>query len=183
MSYLEQLETIDRFYQEHEDDKKAEVVAALKKIHVALLKSPDDLKVFYDKTQVICGGIYIPYLFWMELIKFLDHPVNSQLMFDLIQAFANSNFEEEEQNNMKPLLAVYFKIERPFNVDKIKAYIVDKSHPQVRYYLRSILQLVEADAKAVDVYKEKVLMLKRYFPNFETLKLPLSQLKEELQQP
>ena len=180
MSLLEQLETINSFYLEHEEDKKEEVIQALKKVHVSLLKSPDELQEFYEQGKTICGGIYIPYLFWMELSKFMDHPNNSTLLFELIKAFAESNFDEEEQNNMKPLLSVYFKIERPFNVDKIKAYIVDKAHPQVRFYMRSILQFVESDAKAIDVYREKLALLKKYFPNFETLKMPLSQLKEEL---
>jgi len=180
MNIIEQINEIDKIYSEAEDEKRPEVIESLSNMHIALLRSKDEFQEFLVHAAGACGGIYIPYLFWTELVKFLDSPTNSDNLFYLIKCFASSSFEEEDQNKMRPLLCVYFTKERVFNVDKIKSQIIDKSHPEVRYYLRLIINFVGDKPKAIDAFTEKLTLLKRFFPNFDMFNLAVYQLKEQL---
>lgn len=179
MNLIEQLDEIDATYRESEDQKRPYVIESLSNLHISLLRS-NNYQEFLQNSANICDGIYIPYLFWSELVKFLDNPTESQNLFYLIKCFSTSAFEEEEQNKMRPLLCIYFTKERPFAVDKIRAQIIDKAHPEIRYYLRTILNFVAEKPKAIDAFVEKLNLLKRFFPNFEIFNLAVDQLKEHL---
>jgi hypothetical protein len=175
---LAQLE--ERYYDELEEDRDA-VIAELSQLHVAALKkSIEEFRAFSTEAMEICGGVYIPYVMWVELAQFIEHHNNREQLFGIMQAFVDSGFEEEERKKMKSLLITYFAIEREFEVNKILTLIVEKSHPSVVEYFKKVQTFVLKNKTSVDMYIEKFQMLKEGFPNFERLAMPLTKLKEQL---
>ncbi|HEX2900869.1 MAG TPA: hypothetical protein VHS96_14195 [Bacteroidia bacterium] len=175
---LAQLE--ERYYDELEEDRNA-VIEELAQLHqAALAKGIEEFRAFSGEAMQICGGVYIPYILWVELAQFIDHQNNREQLFGIMQAFVDSGFEEEERRKMKTLLITYFAIEREFEVNKILTLIVDKAHPSVQEFFKKVQNFVAKNKTSVDMYIEKFKMLKSTYPNFEWMSLPLVKLKEHL---
>ena len=174
----DQLDAINAAYYESEDKEAA--IEALQALHVPLLRKPDELRPFVHQAARVAGGTYLPYLFWIELVKFMDGKGDSELLYDLVLAFTESDFDEEDLHKIKPLLVVYFAKERVFQIDRIKAQIVEKSHPSVRDFFYDLYKFVETNHVSTQTYHTKLVMLKKYFPDFERFELPIPQLEEEL---
>lgn len=175
---LEALE--DRYYNELEEDRDA-VIEELSPLHQAALeKGIKEFRKFAAAAMNICGGVYIPYLMWVELATFMEKQTNREHIFTLLQAFVDSGFEEDERKKMKSLLITYFAIEREFEVNKIITLIVEKAHPSVQEFFRKVQNFVAKNKTSVDMYIEKFQMLKDSYPDFDLLSLPLIKLKEHL---
>jgi hypothetical protein len=182
MSLQKSLQKIeDRYYNEWNEDRDT-VIAELSTLHNdALSRGGEAFREFSDAVQALCGGVYLPYLMWVELAEFVDSQGNRDRIYKLVQAFVDSGFEEDERAKMKPLFITYFAIEREFEVNKIMSLVVEKSHPSVQEFFRKILNFVEKNKTSVDMYIEKFKMLKDYEPNFELLRMPVSKLKEVIE--
>ena len=177
---LEKLE--DKYYGEWEENKDL-LVAEMTKLHLAVWEEDEDLfNRFLVQTSDRFGGVYIPYLFWDKLSSFLDMPEERHYLQQLIATFADSNFEEEEQKRMKPLLVTYIAREKRFELDKMRAKVVDKAHPMVREYFQKLINFVDKNQKATEMYCEKFDLLKDIHPDFKLLSMPITQLKDKLQQ-
>jgi hypothetical protein len=175
---LAQLE--ERYYDELEEDRDA-VIQELAVLHQAALKAGiSEFRAFAAEAKSVCGGVYIPYIMWVELAHFIGDQGNREQMFGIVEAFVNSDFEEEERKKMKSLLITYIAIEREFEVNKIFTLIVDKAHPSVQEFFRKVQTFVAKNKTSVDMYIEKFNMLKHNYPDFELLALPLIKLKEQL---
>ena len=84
---LAQLE--ERYYDELEEDRNA-VIAELSVLHVAALKkSIEEFRAFSKEAMAICGGVYIPYVMWVELAQFIEHHNNREQLFGIMQAFVD----------------------------------------------------------------------------------------------
>lgn len=174
---LERLE--DLFYGEWEENKDS-LVKELLALHLEFGADNDTFNRFLVQTGSRFGGTYIPYLFWDKLAYYFDVPEERTYLFNLLQVFTESNFEDEEQKKMKPLLVTYFAKEKPFELNKIRAMIIEKAHPQVKEYFLKLLSFVEKNQKATNMYCEKFMMIKDIHPNFELLGLPITQLREKV---
>lgn len=177
-STLDALE--EQYYNELEENKEA-ILPTLIEVHQAVLQNEDEtLTYFSEAIKERFGGIFIPYIFWMELVTFAEDQSNREKIHELIDTFTQSNFEVEEVKKMKPLLITYFALEREFEINKLKTLIINKAHPDVQEYFRKIVSFSEKNKTSVDMYKEKFDMLNKFYPNFELLKLPVIKLKEKL---
>jgi hypothetical protein len=175
---LAQLE--ERYYDELDEDRAA-VIQELSALHKAALdKGIPEFRKFAAEAMQICGGIYIPYIMWVELSQFIDHHDNRDQFFSIMKAFVDSGFEEEERKKMKSLLITYIAIEREFEVNKILTLIVEKAHPSVLEYFKKVQTFVLKNKTSVDMYIEKFVMLKDGFPDFDLLALPLIKLKDQI---
>jgi hypothetical protein len=175
---LAQLE--ERYYDELEEDREV-VITELAVLHQeALQKGIAEFRTFAAEAMQVCGGVYIPYIMWVELAQFIGDQGNREQMFGIIDAFVNSGFEEEEKKKMKSLIITYFAIEREFEVNKIFTLIIEKAHPAVQEFFRKAQTFVAKNKTSVDMYIEKFNMLKKGYPDFELLALPLIKLKEQL---
>ncbi len=179
MSLEKTLESIEeRYYGDLEEDRNA-VLPEFEALHnAALSKGIEEFRAFSDLAKLTCGGLYLPYIMWVELGEYVDHHNNRERIFDLISTFVNSAFEEEERIKMKSLLITYFAMEREFEVNKLITLVVEKAHPSVIEYFRKVQNFVLKNKTSVDMYIEKFQMLKDYAPNFEMLRMPVSKLKE-----
>lgn len=182
MTFEEQLEAIENAYFDADEENRDDVIDALKTIHKQVLKlKPDDALEYKRELAGACGGLMIPYLFWFELIRFLDQADNSELIQELLAKFATSNFEELEQKYLKPLVAIYFSKETEFQLDKFDSRVVNTAHPEVQQYFRRLLKFVHSTNQAsLDAYQQKLSLLKPYYPDFEMFNQPISRLREEL---
>lgn len=172
---LEKLE--DKFYDEWQEEA-GELVSGIEELHKYARQDKDTFNRFLVQTAERFGGAYIPYLFWEKLSDFHSEPENRVYLHQLIKTFINSNFDEEEQMKMKPLLVTYFAKEKEFELGKIRALVVDKSHPEVREYFYKLLSFVEKNQRATEMYCEKFDLLIGTFPDFDILGLPITQLRE-----
>lgn len=177
----EQLAVIEEAWLEDEEERREAALDALRQIHLESMRSAEELAEFKLRARDVCGGIFIPYLFWTELTRFLDGAGDRQELYDLIEAYARSNFEEEDQMKMKPLLAVYFQKERDFEVNRVKNDVISKAHPEVRRFLQGLTTFAEQNANTVRAYYEKLLLLKGYYPDFDLFNMPAQRLKAELE--
>lgn len=161
------------------DDNRDQILDDLKQLCLDLkAKGPDEYRMFRNQVLDVYGGIYIPYIFWMELAGFFHNVNHRTILFEVIQAFCFSNFEEEERRKMKPLLITYFANEKEFEMDKIQSLIIDKAHPSVREYFQKITSFVTKNKNSTGAYLEKFKILMEDYPDFELLSLPVSKLKE-----
>ncbi|RMG23741.1 MAG: hypothetical protein D6730_13895 [Bacteroidetes bacterium] len=174
---LDQLE--DKYYEDPENQKAA-VIAELLDLHMSI-DDEDTLNRFCVLVAPRCGGIYIPYIFWDKLAAFLESEDQRAFLQEIISAFTQSDFEEEEQRKMKPLLITYMANEKQFEIDKLKTLIIDKAHPTVREYFNKLINFVRKNVRSTKMYSEKFEILKDIEPNFELLSLPITQLKEKFQ--
>ncbi|MDW8159663.1 MAG: hypothetical protein RML72_12420 [Bacteroidia bacterium] len=183
MNWKKYLEDANTEYYRSDEINKPQLLENIKKIHLSLLRNPEELGEFIEFTMQNIGSIYLPYLFWIEVAKLLDKRHNPELIYQMIEAFCNSDFEEEERNKMKPLLIIYFAMENEFHIDRIKSFIIQKSHKTVQDYFSLIFKFVHHNKRAVEVLIKKMQMLKKYYPSFELLELPVQELEEKLGKP
>lgn len=181
MSLTEQLDELDQQYYENEEEEAENCVAALKKLHQSVLKRPEDLATFRQKAPQVCGGNYLPYLVWMELAKILDGEKGRDQLIEYLKAFVLSDFGEELQQKMKPLLAVFYAYDRQFEIDRVNAAALRDAHPMVLEYFQRMQQFATQNKAAVKAYYEKLQLLKGYFPNFDLFDLPVPELEEYLE--
>ncbi len=175
---LEQLE--DKFYGEWEEDK-TQLVAAMTELHNELVQRPDDFNRFLVQSSDRFGGAYIPHLFWEKLASFVGpNPDDRFYIQQLLRSFVASNFDEEEQKVMKPLIITYLAKEKPFEISKVWAQIIEPSHPSVKEYFQKLQNFTEKNQKSTEMYCEKFMMLVDYAPNFQLLGLPITQLREQV---
>ena len=96
---LAQLE--ERYYDKLEEDRDA-VIKELAVLHQdALKKGIAEFRTFSAEAMQVCGGVYIPYIMWVELAQFIGDQGSREQLFGILAAFVNSDFEEEE--NQKQL--------------------------------------------------------------------------------
>lgn len=176
---LEKLE--DKYYGEWEEDK-GPLIEEMTKLHMSVGEDEDSFNRFLVQTAERFGGSYIPYLFWDKLSYFIDTPEERYYIQELIKAFANSNFDDDEQRMLKPLLVTYFAKEKVFEINKLRAMLIDKAHPEVREYFMNLLNFIEKNQKATEMYCEKFELLKTVHPDFSLLRLPISELREKIPQ-
>ena len=167
---LEQIE--DKYYGEWEENKAA-MVEAMTELHKRELADPDQFNRFMVQTSDRFGGAYIPYLFWTKLSSFVGENQDDRFFLQqLIKAFVNSNFDEEEQRVMKPLLITYFNAEKEFELNKVWTKIVDPAHPSVREYFQKLLNFTKKNQKSTEMYAEKFMMLRNIHPQLRDAQPP-----------
>ncbi|MDX2284101.1 MAG: hypothetical protein NW241_08055 [Bacteroidia bacterium] len=181
MDIVQRLEALeDLFYGEWEEDR-AQLIPHLLELHMGAASEEDTLNRFLVQTAGRFGGAYIPYLFWDKLSFFYNNPLERIYLHELIRVFINSDFGDEEQKMMKPLLVVYFAKEKTFEIDKIQTMLLDAAHPVVKDYFHKLFSFVEKNQRATEMYCEKFELLKDFQPDFELFSLPVTQLRERLQ--
>lgn len=178
LNALEDKYTIDQI----EEEKEA-LIEELLGLHLDSMADRDSLNRFTVQAAERFGGIYIPYLFWVKLADFMDNPLERAYIYHLLETFANSDFGEDEQKLLKPLIIAYFAKEKSFEISKLRTKVFEKSHPTVAEYYESLITFVEKNAKSTEMYCEKFDLLKNLTPNFELMGLPITQLREELADP
>lgn len=181
MDIVKELERLEDLYFGEWEEEKGPLVEALRPLHQKMVQDEDAFNRFLVQTAERFGGAYIPYLFWEKLAHFLQVQEERTWLQELIRAFANSDFDEEEQLQMKPLLVTYMAQEKDFELDKLRAQVIDKAHPSVREYFLKLLSFVKKNTKATEMYCEKFQMLRHTAPDFDLLGLPVTQLRERLQ--
>lgn len=176
---LEKLE--DKYYGEWEEDK-VPLIKELTELHKSVSDSEDGFNRFLVQCSERFGGSYIPYLFWDKLAYFIDTPEERYYIQELVKAFINSNFDDAEQRMLKPLLVTYFAKEKVFEINKLRAMLIDKAHPDVKEYFMNLLNFIEKNAKATEMYCEKFELLRTVHPDFSLLRMPISELREKIPQ-
>ncbi|MEM6265483.1 MAG: hypothetical protein AAGI38_23475 [Bacteroidota bacterium] len=178
MDFTAQLDAIeDKYYDEWEEDR-GPLVKSLVETHQGLRKEPDNSRKLMLHLMDRFGGAYIPYLFWDRMDSFLDTPDEDRhYLHKLIQAFCDSSFEVEEQRKIKPLLVVYFNQEKEFEINKLKAQVIDKVHPTVKEFFTELTEFSEKNPAATKVYNDKFMLLRKETPDFELFGQPLSKLR------
>ncbi len=175
--YLSQIN--DQFYNEKDEDLEF-AIDSLKQVHHSV---EDDSELFEDfKKDVlsVCGGSYIPIIFWIELNTFFNDESNRMAIFNIIDSFCDSDFTDGIKSNMKPLLITYFAIEKEFEINKLKSFVIEKKHPEVQSFFQKLLNFVEKNKDSVQTYITKFKLLKTKFPDFELMNLPIKRLNEQL---
>jgi hypothetical protein len=161
------------------EENRDQVLDDLKKLCLDLkAKGADEYRMFRNQVLEVGGGVYIPYIFWLELGEYFHNVNHRTILFEVIQAFCTSAFEEEERRKMKPLLITYFANEKEFEMDKIQGLIIDRAHPVVKEYFQKITSFVTKNKNSTGAYLEKFKILMDEYPDFELLSLPVSKLKE-----
>ena len=173
--YLNQID--ERFINEEISDDEA--LDELMEAHQSVFDNEEQLLEFTETVLYICGGLFIPYIFWIELQGFLsDAEQHRPRLHNILRIFTESNFEEKDRSRMKPLLIIYFSNEKEFEVDKVRALIIDKAHPKVKDYFNKILIFVDKNRDTVQTYRRKLEMLKDYYPDFALLNEPIAKLSD-----
>ncbi|MGQ9864528.1 MAG: hypothetical protein ACUVRD_08650 [Bacteroidia bacterium] len=157
----------------------AQELAVLHPYYQEALKDPEKRQAFETKLLQRVGGLYIPYIFWLYLREFLESPeVARPKVFSALQAFVESAFDPLTQKQMKPLLAMYFKYEGTFHVDRISIEVLRHAHPDIRAYFEKMQTFPARNPETTHIYEEKFNLLKNFFPNFEWLFQPLPYLRQ-----
>ena len=183
MSLAKTLDALDEKYYDDPDAHRDETIEAFSELHEqSLMEGMEGFRKFAEAAVGRCGGVYIPYIMWTELATFIEEPEERKYIYGIVQAFVNSDFEEPERKRMKSLLITYFAMEREFEVNKVMTLIVEKAHQEVQEYFRKVQNFVGKNKTSVGMYVEKFNMLKEYAPNFDLLRMPVSKLKEHLQE-
>ncbi len=174
---LDELE--DKYGMEEQEEHKEDLIAELYDLHMQTASNEDLLNRFTVLCSERFGGIYIPYLFWVKLSDYYEYELDRGYLFTLLKAFANSNFGEDEQKLMKPLIIIYFAKEKEFEINKFFTLHTDDIHPSVKEYFQKLLHFVEKNKKSTDMYCEKFEILRNVQPDFDLMNTPLSELKEQ----
>ena len=183
MELIEYLKKLDEKYYNEQNESKQFAVKELKKVYKSVLNDEDLLQIFMEEAPYVCGGTFIPFLFWITLQKFTENPDNARpQIFELIKAFCNSDFNEADAHELKPLIITYFAMEKRFEIDKLKTFIIDKAHPDVKTYFNKLLSFVDKNKDSVKTYIEKFQLIKHHTPDFELLNLPITRLKQTIKQ-
>lgn len=173
---LDKLE--DQFYGDWEEER-SKLVAALKPMHEAADADDDERNAFALRTMNRFGGAFIPYLFWKSLKRFVENPNDERpYIQEIIKSFADSNFEEEEQQKMKSLLVTYFSLEKDFELNKVDSLYLSKMHPSVQEYFHHLRDFTDKNASSTEMYQEKFNLVKDIYPDFDVLSQPITQLRE-----
>ncbi|MBX3101217.1 MAG: hypothetical protein KF690_01775 [Bacteroidetes bacterium] len=180
MSFEKDIEKLNKAYESAEGENREETVAALAKLHATTEKDNAQRQAFYALAAQACGGCYIPYLFWTALSRFYDAPESRDSIYDLLQAFATGDFEEADQQLMKPLIVIYFAKEKEFEVDKVRARLLVGVHPSVKAYFDGLVSFLQNNKVAVQTYRDKFALLRKGMPDFARFSMPLSKLEEQL---
>ena len=181
MDIVKELDALeDQFSIDDIDEQKEELIQKIQELHLVAMEDPDTLNRFTVHSSGRFGGIFIPYLFWIKLADFIEDQQERHFLQDLIKAFANSDFAEEEQKMMKPLVITYIAKEKSFEIDKLQTLVIEKSHPQVREYFQKLIAFVDKNQRSTEMYCEKFMLLRELAPNFKLMSLPITQLKEQL---
>ncbi|RMG64235.1 MAG: hypothetical protein D6722_17075 [Bacteroidetes bacterium] len=180
MDIVKELERLEDLYFGEWEEEKAPLIEALRPVHQELAADEDAFNRFLVQAAERFGGAYIPYLFWEKLAQFMDVPEERTWLQELIRAFANSDFDDEEQMQMKPLLVTYMAKEKDFELDKLRAQVIEKAHPSVREYFLKLITFVKKNTKATGMYCEKFELIRQIPPDFDLLGLPITQLRERL---
>lgn len=181
MELIEYLKKLDEKYYTEQEESNEFAIKELKKVYKSVLNDEELLNDFMEEAPYICGGAFIPFLFWITLAKFTDDPENTRPQItELIKAFCKSDFNEIDAQELKPLIITYFAMEKRFEIDKLKTYVIDKSHPEIINYFNKLLTFVDKNKDSVKTYIEKFNLLKNHNPDFELLNLPIVRLKETL---
>jgi len=160
-------------------ENREQVLEDLKQLYLKMKAEGDDTyRMFRNQALYACGGMYVPYIFWLELSQFFRNTHHRQVLFDVIKAFCESAFEDEDRKLMKPLLITYFANEKEFEVDKVLSLVVGKAHPAIQEYFQKITTFVNKNKNSTGTYLEKFRLLMDEYPDFELLALPVSKLKE-----
>jgi hypothetical protein len=162
------------------DEDKAAAIAAMDDLHHGVWNDAQAATAFRRATLTVCGGAYIPSAFWPELATFAKDQSNRDFLFAAIQALVDSDFDDEMLARIKPFLVVYFAAEKQFELDKLKAFIIDKAHPRVREYFDKMTQFVTKNPASVQTYQRKFGLLKNHFPDFELFGQPVARLEEQV---
>jgi hypothetical protein len=175
---IEQLE--EKYYGDWEEDREPVIEVLLPIQRQALDSGIEAFRGFAEIVMDTCGGIFIPYITWVELAWYLDNREEREHLFNVIAAFVNSGFEETERKKMKSLLITYFAIEREFEVNKVMTLVVEKAHPTVQEYFRKVQTFVTKNKTSVENYYEKFQLIKSIDPDFSLMRMPVTKLKEHL---
>ncbi len=179
MTLEESIEKVREYYNETENRTWA--LDALKTLLAQVVGYPEHLAQFERLVADLGGGMFVPYLFWVEMGKYMDGKGDREALFQLIRAFAESDFEAEEREKMRPLLIAYFKREgNSFEISKIKAKIIEGAHKDVKAYFKEVEQYPERNPSAADTIVKKMHLLRRHFPQFELFSLTLQEIEERL---
>jgi hypothetical protein len=159
-------------------ENREAILDALHQIYLKVKSNPDDYRMFRNQVTDVCGGIYIPYIFWMELREYFRNAANRSVLLEVIRDFTHSSFEEEDRKLLKPLLITYFANEKVFEVDKLQGLVIDLAHPAIQEYFSKITSFVNKNKESTGTYLEKFKILMDEYPDFELLALPVAKLKE-----
>lgn len=162
------------------DENVDDAVQSLTKLHKQVLGDAALLASFTEKAATVCGGLYIPYLVWPVLHAFMKDETQRSQLAKLFHAFGESNFDEETQKQMKPLIVVYFMKEKEFEVDRLKTFVLLKLHPGVQEYFAKLMEFTVKNRNSAEAYQRKFTLLGSSFPDFERFAQPVSKLEEEL---
>ena len=171
----------DKFEGEDFEEHREDIVAELTNLHHESGEDEDNFNRFLVQVATRFGGVYIPYLFWDKLSEFMENPDQRIYLYQLVKSFSESDFYELEQKRMKSLLITYIAKEKQFEIDKLRALILDKAHPTVKEYFMKLSTFVEKNQKSTSMYCEKFDLLKDIHPNFDLMDLPVTQIKEKFQ--
>lgn len=181
MELIEYLKQLDEKYYNEQDEEHEFAIKELMKVYKSVMNDPELLQAFTEEAPYLCGGAFIPYLFWLTLAKFSQNSEEFRpQIIELIKAFCKSDFNDQDVTSLKPLLITYFVLERPFEIEKLKVFVIQKSHPKVIQYFQKILTFVEKNKDSVKTYVEKFNLVKHLAPNFELFSKPIAHVREEL---
>lgn len=170
------LEEIDAAYYANDEDRDL-ATAALSGYFEQLWDDADAAALFSRLAAEVAGGVYIPYLFWVALHRFLKTEGQREVIAELFAAFGRSNFDEATQLQLKPLAVVYFMHEKEFEVDRLKSRVIQKLHPTVQEFFQKTLEFVEKNRKSAIAYQQKFALVGAEFPDFERFNQPLAHLE------
>lgn len=174
------LETIDAAYYNQDEEDAAPAIEALDELHREVWGQADEARKFRLAALRVAGGAYLPNIFWAELAAHMRNEGNREMIVEIMQAVADSNFDEAMLNNLKPLLVVYLSREKQFELDKLWSFVIEKTYPRVKEYFDKLLLFVTKNQHSVATYQRKFDMLRDSFPDFERYSHPLTRLEEEL---
>ncbi len=180
MDIKSQLEELDKLYYEHEGEIFEDVVASMRHLHGEAMQDPEAYTEFVQEAPNVCGGAYIPHLFWIELSRLGTEQENIDEMQRLLIAFTESDFEGPVMTQMKPLVAVFGAKASDFEVNRMKSKVVAKAHPSVKEWFEKHLHFETTSPGALKAYEQKFDLLKHYFPNYQLFELPLDEIEAQL---
>lgn len=180
MTLVETLDQLEAAYNENPDEARADVIANLYAIHEAWRGDQEAFNEFVLRVIPRFGAIYTPYVFWEKLRAYFSNENERVYLFEIIKAFANGDFEEAEQQMLKPLLVVYLAHEKAFEIHKLESMIFDKSHRAVREYFEKILAFIHKNEHSPKMYHDKFDLMGDRMPDFELYSLPVTQLRDQL---
>lgn len=136
------------------------------------------LSEFY--TDLIINNIkLIPYIFWLDLIKWINKGIGNNELIYLFKSFINSNeISENELKNIKGLLCIFMKTCSSFDYDKIMNIYHNINNEEIKNWMSININLVAKNANVINIYKDKLILLQNYLPNFDYYFMSLNQIEQ-----